>query len=56
VGWTFDAAGTAITGTYGTYGYSQDLITWSRLPSGLTSTIQADANLDPAEAPVFTSF
>ena len=56
VGWTFDAAGTAITGTYGTYGYSQDLITWSRLPSGLTSTIQADNNLDPAEAPVFTSF
>ena len=56
-GWTFDSAGTAITGTYGTYGYSTAVVPWSRLPtSGTAFQIQADNNLDPAEAPVFTSF
>jgi len=56
-GWTFDSAGTALTGTYGTWGYSTDIVPWSRLPtSGVTIRIQADNNLDPAEAPVFTSF
>jgi hypothetical protein len=56
-GWTFDSAGTAVTGTYGTYGYSTDIVPWTRLPtSGNTIQITADANLDPAEAPVFTSF
>jgi hypothetical protein len=56
-GWTFDSAGTALTGTYGTYGYSTAVVPWTRLPtSGVAFRIQADANLDPAEAPVFTSF